>query len=273
MLMKMFFGSIILIALAVFGAGIFRNTQASTTQIGAEVQSNEDIQNNILETYIEKDNWQEDTSELNAQIDQAQSKNEQLGATGELNEAEAQGLLFMYEEEKLARDVYSKLYGTWQLPIFQNIASSEQTHMDAIKGLIEKNNLPDSDISQLGTFSNPDLQTLYDELIARGSQSMGEALLVGAAIEEIDILDLRKYIAETNNTEIQNVYNNLLRGSQNHLSAFTRMLLNKTDQTYQPQFMSQEEYQAITSQSNQGKGNGRGGNGGQGGKISRGGSQ
>ena len=56
---------------------------------------------------------------------------------------------------------------------------------------------------------------------------MGEALLVGAAIEEIDILDLQKHIAETNNPEIQNVYNNLLRGSQNHLGAFTRMLLNR----------------------------------------------
>ena len=273
MLMKMFFGSIILIALAVLGAGIFRNTQASTTQIGAEAQSNEGIQNNRVETYIEKDNWQQDTSELNAQIDQAQSNNEQLGVTGELNEAEAQGLLFMYEEEKLVRDVYSKLYGTWQLQIFQNIASSEQTHMDAIKGLIETNNLADSDISHPGTFSNPDLQALYNELITRGSQSMDEALMVSAAIEEIDILDLQKYIAETNNPEIQNVYNNLLRGSQNHLRAFSRMLLNKTNQTYQPQFMSQAEYQTITSQSNQGKGNGMGGNGGQGGKWSRSGSQ
>ena len=57
---------------------------------------------------------------------------------GELSEAEKEGILYMREEEKLARDVHLKLYEIWGLQIFRNIADSEQTHMDAVKLLISR---------------------------------------------------------------------------------------------------------------------------------------
>ncbi len=53
---------------------------------------------------------------------------------GELNQAETDALLFMYEEEKLARDVYTSLAALYTQPMFSNIASSEQTHMDSSQG-------------------------------------------------------------------------------------------------------------------------------------------
>ena len=56
----------------------------------------------------------------------------------ELSPVEIEGILFMREEEKLARDVYLKLYDRWELPIFRNIANSEATHMEAIKTLIDR---------------------------------------------------------------------------------------------------------------------------------------
>ena len=40
---------------------------------------------------------------------------------------ELKGLLFMREEEKLARDVYTALDAKWNINAFSNIASSEQT--------------------------------------------------------------------------------------------------------------------------------------------------
>ncbi len=60
-----------------------------------------------------------------------------------LNSSEVQGILYMREEEKLARDVYLKLYEMWKLPIFKNIAESEQIRMDLVKALIIKYNLTD----------------------------------------------------------------------------------------------------------------------------------
>ncbi len=42
------------------------------------------------------------------------------------------GLLYMREEEKLARDVYDYLYEKWNAIIFDNISNSEQIHMDRV---------------------------------------------------------------------------------------------------------------------------------------------
>ena len=49
----------------------------------------------------------------------------------ELNNVEAEGLLFMREEEKLAQDVYLTLFEEWSVTTFRNISNSEQTHTDA----------------------------------------------------------------------------------------------------------------------------------------------
>ena len=49
-----------------------------------------------------------------------------------LSAEEQDTLLWMREEEKLARDVYSRLYKVWKVRVFTNIAASEQRHMDAI---------------------------------------------------------------------------------------------------------------------------------------------
>ncbi len=167
-------------------------------------------------------------------------------STGTLSDAEVEGLLYMREEEKLARDVYLVLYDTWGLPIFQNIANSEQTHTDAIKTLLERYGLEDTVVGQdIGAFINPELQELYDSLVETGSQSLVDALRVGVAIEEIDILDLEEWISQTNPADIVLVYENLMKGSRNHLRSFVSTLEQQTGETYQPQYLDQVAYDAI----------------------------
>jgi len=80
----------------------------------------------------------------------------------DLSQDEIDGLLYMVEEEKLARDVYLTLYNLTGLQVFDNIAKSEQRHMDAVLSLIEKYNLtaPDT-LDQVGVFQNEELQNLY----------------------------------------------------------------------------------------------------------------
>jgi len=165
---------------------------------------------------------------------------------GALSEIEIDGLLYMREEEKLAHDVYLALSQQWGLPIFQNIANSEQTHTNAVKTLLDRYNLSDPAAGQgVGDFTNPTLQGLYDQLVAEGSQSLANALRVGATVEEIDILDLEKHIAETDQAGIKLVYENLMKGSRNHLRAFASTLKKQTGETYQPQYLDQAAYQAI----------------------------
>ncbi len=162
--------------------------------------------------------------------------------------AEIEGILFMREEEKLARDIYIYLADMWNMNIFANISNSENTHLKAVKTLIDLFGFEDPvQDNGVGEFTNQILQDLHDELIASGSISLADALLVGGAIEEIDILDLQKYLAQTSNSAVIEVYQNLLRGSINHLNSFVRNYERQTGETYQPQFLSQEEYQEFLS--------------------------
>ncbi len=189
-------------------------------------------------------------------------------AFSELSPEESEALVYMREEEKLAHDIYTQLYSMWGLPIFQNISNSEQTHSDAVKTLLDRYGLPDPAMNEAGVFSNADLQSLYNDLLAAGSRSQTDALMVGAAVEEIDILDLEMRLAKTDNADIQQTLTNLLNGSYNHLRSFTAMIEGRTGEKYQPQYLSPEAYQNIISLSpergggmGQGRGSQSGGNG------------
>jgi hypothetical protein len=141
-----------------------------------------------------------------------------------LTDQETSDLLFLREEEKLARDVYLVLYDTWHTRIFTNIAKSEQNHMDAVLLLLEKYKLTDPASPSPGVFNNSELQGLYNYLIGFGSGSLTDALKVGVIIENRDIQDLNTFLAETQKFDLQTVYNNLKDGSENHLAAFTSEL-------------------------------------------------
>jgi len=159
---------------------------------------------------------------------------------------QAIGLQFMREEEKLARDVYKELYAKFPLRPFLNISQSEQTHTDAIKSLLTKYNIEDPvSLDVPGIFKNSDLQELYTKLILAGGVSEVEALKVGAAIEEIDILDLEKHLTElVNNEDIKIVYNSLKNASGNHLKAFVRNL-SARGINYTPLYLDQDSYLKI----------------------------
>ena len=117
----------------------------------------------------------------------------------------------------------------WSVPVFNNIAVSEQSHMDAVKTLIVKYGLTDpvtglaegvfpEDIVIFG--ESYDFQELYDQLVADGSQSVVGAYLVGVFIEELDIANLKDAWLAVKKTDLKNVFNNLLKGSKRHLAAF-----------------------------------------------------
>ena len=166
---------------------------------------------------------------------------------GDLDQQETEALQFMLEEEKLARDVYTVLYSIWGQPIFQNIAGSEQKHMDSVQDLLDRYQIDAVASDQAGVFVNPELQTLYDQLIEKGSLSIADAMLVGGAIEEIDILDLEERINQTNNEDIQMVFQNLLKGSTNHLRAFSSNYARQSGVAYQAQYMTQAEFENYQS--------------------------
>ncbi len=134
----------------------------------------------------------------------------------------ASSLLYMMEEEKLAHDVYLTLADTWGANIFSNITRSETTHQELLVPLLESRGIVDPRSSEVGVFTDPELQALYDQLIAQGRTSYPEAIQVGLIIEKKDIADLNEALDLHDDADIVSVYQRLLSGSQNHLSAFER---------------------------------------------------
>jgi len=138
-------------------------------------------------------------------------------------------LLFMWQEERLARDVYLVMYAKWGSKIFTNIAmNGEQTHIDSIKSMIDKYAVSTTGYTEPvvpGIFLNQDLQALYNTLVTKGNISLTEAYKVGVLIEQTDIADLDQRLLPTDlPADLRAVYENLRKGSENHLAAFNKQL-------------------------------------------------
>lgn len=174
-----------------------------------------------------------------------------------LSADEIAGILLMREEEKMAHDVYIYFFEQYGVTVFDRIAASEASHTEAVGQLISYFGLTDPMLTDAGAFSNADIQNLYAELIAMGSVSVEAALATGAFIEEYDIADLQTILEGTDNADLQEVYTNLLEGSENHLRAFVRNLANYGT-TYEPQILDAAYVAEILATANTG---GQGGNG------------
>jgi hypothetical protein len=133
-------------------------------------------------------------------------------------------ILYIREEEKLARDVYLTLYELYPAAtIFETISKSEQRHMDAVKKLIDKYDLIDPvSNNEIGAFSGDYFADLHARLVEQGEQNYCEALKVGIDIENLDIEDIENALNEiVEAQDVNRVLSNLLNGSYNHLNAFT----------------------------------------------------
>lgn len=154
-------------------------------------------------------------------------------------------LAFLREEEKLARDVYIVLFGQWNLNIFNNISKSEQTHTDQVKAMLATKGLADPVVDDtVGVFEDSILAGLYTDLTTLGEASKVAALTVGATIEDLDIKDIAEMMTRTDDPAILSMYESLMCGSRNHLRSFFSQLENN-GAGYQPQFISQTEFDAI----------------------------
>jgi hypothetical protein len=154
------------------------------------------------------------------------SKTTQVAATSpETPEEKTKNqLLFLIEEEKLAHDVYTVMFQKYGASIFGNILESESTHQEKVLSLLQARNIPDPRSSEIGVFTNSDLQSFYNTLITQGNQSITEAYKVGVIIEERDIADINVQLATTSDDDVISTLEALRKGSESHLRAFNRQL-------------------------------------------------
>ena len=120
-------------------------------------------------------------------------------------------MVFMREEEKLARDVYITLGALYPDAIdFSNIDDAEQQHTTTVKNKLAKYNIDDPNTDDaIGAFTGPDYGWYFTEkynlLVALGDKSELAALYVVAFIEELDMLDIvqcpREIVEADNNID------------------------------------------------------------------------
>ncbi|MGB5497457.1 MAG: DUF2202 domain-containing protein, partial [Maribacter sp.] len=91
---------------------------------------------------------------------------------------DTKAILFMLEEEKLARDTYEYLDDLYGINQFSNIKLSEQSHMNAVAKLLDQYN-EDYTILPYGEFENQEIQDLYDQFVEKGQIDAMNALQVG----------------------------------------------------------------------------------------------
>lgn len=153
----------------------------------------------------------------------ASAKEKETDTVIEMTEEQKDTLFFIYQEEKVARDVYitlGKLYPNENT--FASIQISEQRHIDAARSLCEKYgvSIDGVDEGSVGDFVLPVLQELYDTCIAEGQKSLLDALKVGELIEITDIDDL-EHASVGMPEDVVSVFESLKEGSLSHLDAFT----------------------------------------------------
>ncbi len=164
-----------------------------------------------------------------------------------LSAAESASIAYMREEEKLARDVYDVLWATWRVGAFARIAQAEQQHMDEVKLLVDRYGIEDpAATTKPGEFKDARLAALYASLVEKGKASVADALQVGATIEDVDLSDLKRELAAADNRDVKAVFQNLAKGSRNHLRAFSAQLA-VNGSSYAAQYLSQAEVDAIVA--------------------------
>ena len=170
--------------------------------------------------------------------------------TATISQQEKNDLLFLREEEKLARDVYLFSYDKYGEAIFNNISQSEQKHMNQVLVLLNNYQLTDPASTERGVFNNHELQNLYNSLTSQADISLLEALKVGATIEDLDINDIDNFEARTNKTDILDMYAKLNCGSRNHLRSYVGQIVANSS-TYVQQYISLTEFNEIIASSNE----------------------
>lgn len=152
--------------------------------------------------------------------------------TVELTDEQKDTLFFMFQEEKVARDVYITLGELYpDESTFANIQLSEQEHILSVQVLCERYGIDTSNVNlsleddYVGQFELLAMQELYNQCIELGQASHLEALKVGRLIEVTDIEDL-EHAAEGMPSDVVKVFENLKEGSLSHLDAFETAIEN-----------------------------------------------
>ena len=143
-----------------------------------------------------------------------------------LSEDQKDMLFFIYEREKVARDLYITLGRIYKHDnTFALMQFEEERHIRCARDLCVMYGIETSEADEetVGKFQSLVLQTLYDASIEKAERSFYDALEVAEFIETTDIEDL-EHASVGMPKDVVHVYEKLKKRNQRHLSAFQAAL-------------------------------------------------
>lgn len=163
--------------------------------------------------------------------------------TNDKNEYKDKRDLFLklYQEEKMAFDLYGEFYERWSLNVFNTIQQREAKHVWCVERIMDNYGYKYRTNTNTGLYQDKEIQKLYDELTVKGCISDLAALEAAAYIKEKHIAQLRERIRYQEDGYVVKVIFLMESAAQSHLKAFVKSIrLSGSD--YSPQFLTEDEF-------------------------------
>ncbi|UPT78558.1 DUF2202 domain-containing protein [Sulfurovum sp. XGS-02] len=146
--------------------------------------------------------------------------------TSVLTEEQKDMLFFIYQEEKVARDVYitlGKMYKNENT--FRSMQITEQRHLECAKELCDIYGVDTSsmDESVIGAFESPLLKMLYDAYIEKGKSSLRDALEMAEFIGASDT-EMIEHASIGMPNDVVSVYEKLKKGNMNRPDTYEAVI-------------------------------------------------
>jgi hypothetical protein len=158
----------------------------------------------------------------------------------EMTMADKDGISNFLVEERLANDFYLLMNEKWDIPLFNKISNSEVENLMIVQNIVDTYGLDQYNDDE----NNHNLQFEYLSLIENGNESVVDALLASAMVEEMDIIKLDKLINATSSMELVDTYRLLKKLSEQHLRAIT-IELDKYGVDYIPEIIEPDHYKSL----------------------------
>jgi hypothetical protein len=152
--------------------------------------------------------------------------------------------LKLYQEEKMAYDLYGEFYERWSLSVFNKVQQREAKHVWCVERIMDNYGFTYKANTKAGSYPDKEIQKIYDEVTVNGCISDLAALEAAAFIKEKHIYELREWIRYQEDEYIVKVIFLMESAAQSHLRAFVNSIrLSGSD--YRPVFLNEDEFSHI----------------------------
>lgn len=157
--------------------------------------------------------------------------------------------LKLYQEEKLAYDLYGEFYERWSLGVFNKVQQREAKHVWCVEKIMDNYGYDYEINDKSGLYPDREIQKIYDDLSVKGCISDLAALEAAAYIKEKHICQLRERIRYQEDEYVVKVIFLMESAAQSHLRAFVNSIrLSGSD--YSPVFLTDDEFSNVMDYGN-----------------------